>query len=129
MRIAVPTNDGVMISEHFGRSAAFLIFETENGQIKNHELKQNGAKHDHAQGACAQGGPDHQAHSHEGILAAVAGCEMVICAGMGQRAAQALKEHGIGIAVTSAGPAEAAVLAHLQGKLAAGTASFCGCRH
>ena len=35
MRIAVPTNDGTSISEHFGRSAAFLIFETENGKIKS----------------------------------------------------------------------------------------------
>ena len=40
MRIAVPTNDGISISEHFGRSAAFLIFETENGKIKTHRLKE-----------------------------------------------------------------------------------------
>ena len=50
MRIAVPTNDGASISEHFGRSASFLIFEIENGQIKSRELRTNGAKHSHAQG-------------------------------------------------------------------------------
>ena len=39
MRIAIPTNDGASISEHFGRSAAFLIFEIENGQIKRRDSR------------------------------------------------------------------------------------------
>ena len=29
MKIAVPTNDGVTMSHHFGRSAAFLVFDVE----------------------------------------------------------------------------------------------------
>ena len=55
MRIVVPTNDGTSISEHFGRSAAFLIFEAENGQIKSREMKTNGAQHSHTQGNCTAG--------------------------------------------------------------------------
>ncbi len=45
MRIAVPTNDGNSISEHFGRSASSLVFETENGKIKSHSLKISTGKH------------------------------------------------------------------------------------
>ncbi len=128
MRIAVPTNDGTSISEHFGRSAAFLIFETENGQIKGRTMKTNGAHH--GQGDCAQHSTANRAHSHSGILAALEGCEIVICAGMGSRAAEALKAGGVtDIVVTAAGPAEEIVSAFLAGKLTRKTERFCACRH
>ena len=64
MKIALPTNDGVTISEHFGRSASFLIFEIENGQIKSRELKTNGMEHSHAQGACDHHSAESKPHSH-----------------------------------------------------------------
>jgi predicted Fe-Mo cluster-binding NifX family protein/acyl-coenzyme A thioesterase PaaI-like protein len=130
MTIAVPTNDGTSISAHFGRSAAFLIFETENGQIKSRELKTNGAKHAQAQGTCAHHSAGSQPPSHAGILAALAGCEVVICAGMGSRAAEALKAGGVTqIVVTAPGSAEEAVTAYLAGKLTTKEAAFCRCSH
>jgi len=121
MKIAVPTNDGATISEHFGRSANFLIFEIENGQIKSRELKTNGMEHSHAQGACDHHSAESKPHSHAGILATLDGCEVVICAGMGQRAAEALKDCGTRIVVTSVASAEAAVSAILAGKLTSQT--------
>jgi predicted Fe-Mo cluster-binding NifX family protein len=128
MRIAVPTNDGVSISEHFGRSAAFLIFDTENGQIKGRATKTNRAQH--AQGSCDQRSAASKAHSHSGILAALEGCEIVICAGMGSRAAEALKAGGVTqIMVTTPGPAEEKVSAFLAGRLTRKTEGFCACRH
>lgn len=128
MKIAVPTNDGTSISEHFGRSAAFLIFETENGQIKSRAMKANGAHH--GQGGCDHHSTANKAHSHAGILAALRGCEVVICAGMGSRAAEALKAGGVTeIVVTTAGPAEEIVSAYLAGKLTRKTETFCACRH
>ena len=130
MRIAIPTNDGTSISEHFGRSAAFLIFEAENGQIKSREMKTNGAQHSHAQGNCTGGSAGSAQHSHQGILSALDGCEIVICAGMGQRAAEALKAGGVTqIVVTAVGPAEEAVSTYLAGKLIPQTESFCRCHH
>ncbi len=50
MRIAVPTNDGKPISEHFGRSASFLVFEVESDQVKNRETRINEMQHSHKQG-------------------------------------------------------------------------------
>jgi predicted Fe-Mo cluster-binding NifX family protein len=127
MRIAIPTNDGTSISEHFGRSAAFLIFETENGQIKGRAMKTNGAHH--AQGACGHHSAESKPHSHSGIVAALKGCEVVICAVMGSRAAEALKANGVAqIVVTAPGPAEETVSAFLAGKLTRKTDSFCACR-
>jgi len=71
MKIAVPTNDGVTLSEHFGRSNAFLIFELENGQITSRSKRSNrachaGTDHDHHHGPS-------EGHSHEGILGALSG--------------------------------------------------------
>ena len=129
MKIAVPTNDGVSISTHFGRSSAFLIFETENGQIQSTESKENGTTHARAQGACDHHAAEPAHDHHAGILAALAGCEMVICAGMGQRAADALKGRGIQILFTSIPSAVAAVSAHLAGKLTPARETFCGCKH
>jgi predicted Fe-Mo cluster-binding NifX family protein len=130
MRIAIPTNDGTSISEHFGRSAAFLIFETEEGKIKSHEMKTNGQQHSHAQGGCDHGSTESSQHSHQGILSALDGCAIVICAGMGQRAAEALKGGGVTqIVVTTVGSAEEAVGTFLAGKLTSSTKSFCHCKH
>ena len=69
MRIAVPTNDGTSISEHFGRSAAFLVFETENAQIKSREVRANAAQHQHEQALRGQPSRGKMARdSHAGIL-------------------------------------------------------------
>lgn len=130
MKIAVPTNDGSSISDHFGRSAGFLIFEVENGQIQSRTLRQNGQRHTHEIGSCGHSHGAHGEHSHAGILAAVEGCETVICVGMGQRAVQALQSGGVTqIVVTAPGAAEEAVGDYLAGKLRPQAGGFCRCDH
>ena len=124
MKIAVPTNDGSSISEHFGRSAGFLIFEIENARITSREMKENLGQctGDHA--------GDAGAHSHAAILPALAGCEVVICGGMGGRAAEALKTAGIReVVMAGPGPAQAAVEAYLRGELRPSGQGFCRCSH
>ena len=129
MRIAVPTNDGTLISEHFGRSAGFLIFETENGKIKNRRLKSNVGKHSHARGEHKDPSTGVHSHDHAGILTTLEGCETVICAGMGHGAAEALKGRGMQIVFAAPGPADETVAAYLGGKLSAKEAGFCRCGH
>jgi predicted Fe-Mo cluster-binding NifX family protein len=128
MRIAVPTNDGVTLSAHFGRSAAFLIFELENGQITKRETRPNGAHHAAGNGECQQGGGE--VHSHTGIVAVLADCDAVLCCGMGSRAAEALKTAGIApVPVSVSGSAEELVAAYATGSLIASSGSFCRCSH
>ena len=128
MRIAVPTNDGTTVSRHFGRSVAFQVFEVQNGKITGREMRRNDAQHKHEQGDC---GHHHEGSgSHAGMVSTLAGCEIVICAGMGWRAAEALKSAGIVPVVAPVeGPAEAAVMAYLKGELAADPGSICRCGH
>ena len=129
MKIAIPTNDETSISQHFGRSAAFLIYDIEGGKVTGREVRKNGAQHAHAQGECDHSSPRHESHSHAGILASLAGCELVICAGMGQRAADALKGGGIRILVVPPAPAEETLRAYLAGSLSTTRDEYCHCKH
>lgn len=130
MKIAVPTNDGLSIAEHFGRSAGFLIFQTENGQITSREMKENTAQHTHAQSSCGSHAGQAGVHDHTAILSALTGCDVVICAGMGWRAAEALKQAGVrDVIVTRPGPVEEPVRAYLKGELTGRSESFCQCSH
>ena len=130
MRIAVPTNDGVSVSGHFGRSEAFLVFEVGDGRILGREVRSNTAQHAHAQGSCGEGEGSHEPHSHAGILSLLSACDVVICAGMGSRAAQALKESGITpIVADLRGSPEEVVGAYLKGDLNTAREGFCQCSH
>ena len=130
VKVAVPTNDGLSISEHFGRSAAFLVFETQDVQITSREMRQNQGLHAHASTCTGDHAGANAAHSHTAILSSIAGCDVVICAGMGWRAAEALKQAGVReVVVTEPGPAEEKVRAYLKGEITAGAQGFCRCSH
>jgi len=130
MKIAVPTNDGISISEHFGRSSSFLVFEVDNGTIKSRETRRNGMGHSHDPGECHHDASGGAHRSHDGILSALAGCDVVLCAGMGWRAAEALKSSGIATILTAASvSADETVAAYLQGNLPSAEEGFCHCHH
>lgn len=126
MRIAVPTDDGVSIAEHFGRCAAFLVFEIGNGQITSRQTRSNQAHECHG----GAGGEAHDcgAQGHGGIVSRIGDCQAVVCGGMGQRAAEALRAGGIlPVIAQPGGPAEVAVLAYAAGTLKPASGSFCRC--
>ena len=129
MKIAVPTNDGVTMSRHFGRSASFLVFDVQGNSIKSCETRANDGQCSHgpqqSHGEECQSG----AHSHAGVVSVVANCELVICSGIGDGARQALEAGGIKVMLIGpdAGPAERTVAAYLAGTLVETFASSCGC--
>jgi len=128
MRIAVPTDDGVSIAQHFGRAAAFLVFEIEGGQITDRQMRPNQGEECHNGGA----GGEHVcgAQGHGGIVERIGDCQMVLCGGMGQRAANALQVNGISpVVVQPVGSAEETVAAFLAGKVTPLSGSLCSCHH
>lgn len=106
MKIAIPSDEGTYLSQHFGRTLGFTIFEVANGQIINQEYRSNnftghalgqhmenqhhGAEHD-----------DHAQHSHSRILNALNDCEIVIAGGMGRRLVDDLTDAGKKIFITT----------------------------
>ena len=57
MKIAIPTNDGINISAHFGRCRQFLIFEAQDGQVRLIETRVNAGCHEHGSGS-SDGAPN-----------------------------------------------------------------------
>ena len=79
-RIAIATADGVSVCDHLARAAAFVVVEVNSGVA--------GARTTRARGTEACG-------NHAGFVEMLAGCEAVICGGIGQGAAVSLAAHGI----------------------------------
>lgn len=120
MKIAVATEQGKTISDHFGRSPYVAIFETENGKIINQSMRENtftghfrghheGQQHgEHLHGA---GDP----HDHNSAAEGLGDCRVVISHGMGRRAWEDLRARGIEMIAPDETEVEKAVLAHTPG--------------
>jgi predicted Fe-Mo cluster-binding NifX family protein len=127
MKVAVASMDGVSISQHFGRSSCFIVFEVENGKIKNREIRNN-TYTAFARENCHSEAHADQPHSHSAIVGALGACEAVLASGMGWRVAEDLDGKGIQpfILGTECFPEEAVSL-FLGGKLQPRDDQFCRC--
>ncbi len=123
MKIAV-ASDGGAIASHFGRCECFLVFQVEDGRIAGRETRPNTFTA-HALGQCGHE-PGH-GHGHGPIIGALEDCDLVLCYGMGWRAAAELQQTGIQVAIVGEDMTpDEAVERHLAGKLATGQ-GFCRC--
>lgn len=126
MKIAVITEDGQTISQHFGRAPYYLVFTVENNEIVGKELRD---KVGHRQ--FAQENHDHEAendprghgfgaHSdakHSRMIESIQDCEAIIVCGMGRGAYMAMEQANIRPFVTEIADAEEAVKAYIGGTL------------
>ena len=125
MKIAIPTNDGINLSAHFGRCRQFLIFEARNGEVKLIETRMNAGCHGHG---TRDGAAEHPSHS--GFVEALRDCETVLCSGIGAGAVEALKAGGITVVLVDAtGNAEQIVTAFQAGALRPASVGMCQCQH
>ena len=122
MKIAVATEEGKTISDHFGRSPYFAIFEIENGKIINQSMRQNtftghfrGHHEGHQHGEHHHGSGD--PHSHDSVAEGLGDCAVVISHGMGRRAWEDLRARGIEMIVTDETEVAKAVQMYLAGGL------------
>ena len=127
MKIAIASDDGLSLSSHFGRCRSFLVYDVDGGQVTGPEVRTNGFT------AFAKGECDHQEsqshghHSHADIVGALRDCGVVICGGMGWRAAEEFQARGIQpLVVKFPGPAAEAITAYLAGTLNS-VVPFCRC--
>jgi len=124
MKIAVITDDGKTISQHFGRAPYYLVATVENGQIVKRELRN---KLGHAQFA-NQPHPEEQPgqphgmdpashNKHMQMAEAIADCEALLCRGMGMGAYESMKVQGIRPVVTDIVIIDEAIMAYVQGNI------------
>ncbi len=98
MKIAIPSNDKINITGHFGRTKGFVICEVDNQKVINKEYKENNFT-GHAQGKHEESQHEHN-HSHEGIFEAIGDCQMVVAGGMGRKLYDEFLQKNIKVFVT-----------------------------
>lgn len=124
MKIAIITEDGKTISQHFGRARHYLVVTIEEGKPTNREMREK-LGHDHfSQGAHHEErhGESHGSHSeahgkHASMAETIADCSAVICGGMGMGAYDSMQRLNIKPIVTDLRDIDAAVQAYIDGKL------------
>ncbi len=99
-KIAVASEKG-MVTEHFGHCESFIIFDTENNQIKNSETIAN---------------PGHRPGFLPNFLAD-RGVNVIISGGMGGGAVDIFNERKVEVVVGVSGDAKTAVEKYLKGEL------------
>jgi len=124
LRIAVISDDGVDISQHFGRAPYYVVLTVEEGRIINSETRPKAGHHSFAAQShptLAPGerhGYDAASQSkHQTMAEAIADCQVLIAGGMGWGAFESLRAYGIEPVVTDVRDIREAALRYAQGNL------------
>jgi predicted Fe-Mo cluster-binding NifX family protein len=134
MKIAAVTDDGVLISPHFGRATQYLVLTVEDGQIVTRETRPKPGHREFAR-EHVHDGPEHHAHEHHGhssqghgfgqhaegkhrrMFAPVLDCQVVLARGMGRGAYLGLQQAGLRPVITDIPEIEKAALAAAAGTI------------
>jgi len=124
MKIAIITDDGKTISQHFGRAPYYRVLTIEDGKIIEHEMRskmghnQFSSEPHTAENHEAGHGLDSASHNkHASMAETIADCKVIICGGMGTGAYQSMQQLGIQPLVTEVLDIEVAAQAFILGKL------------
>ncbi|MHB8106582.1 MAG: NifB/NifX family molybdenum-iron cluster-binding protein [Candidatus Cryosericum sp.] len=100
-RIALPTDDGTTLCQHFGRAHYYKVVEITDGKIVSTELRDKFA---HVHGEEHHGEPEASHEDIHGRMADAAhGCDVIIAGGMGGGAMNALTASGYTVMQTDMG--------------------------
>jgi len=123
MKIAVISEDGTTISQHFGRAPLYVVVTVEDGKVvsketrdktghhtfaANHQDTAPGEKHGYGAGAQSR---------HASMMESIADCQVLIAGGMGWGARDSLKSQNIEAVVTDVASIDEAVKLYLAGEL------------
>ena len=125
MKIAVISDNGTTVSQHFGRALYYVVVTAEEGEVVDKETRDKPGHHSFAQ--------QHQEHSHQpgeghgfgaksqskhaAMAEAIADCKVLIAGGMGWGAYENLTSRGVETIVTDIKNIDEAVKLYLEGKL------------
>lgn len=99
--IAAVTDDGITISQHFGRAKYYEVLFVENGKVVKREQREklghhNFAHEEHHHHTGEQHGLDETSHNkHVSMAEAIKDCNILLARGMGNGAYQSLLQLNI----------------------------------
>jgi predicted Fe-Mo cluster-binding NifX family protein len=123
MKIALITDDGITISQHFGRAPYYLVVTIDEGKVIHQEMRQKMGHnqvsgHGHEEGHGEHHGLDNSSHGKHAMMAdAISDCQVVICGGMGTGAYESMRRLNIQPVVTDLGDINQAIQAYIDGVL------------
>ena len=124
MKIAFVTDDGITITQHFGRAGKYLVVEVDDGKEVSRDLRDRQGhkqKHQTVVGNDHVATRDHEgpaAHSkHVQMMAAIEDCDVVVCGGMGRGAFNSIVSLGKEVFMTNTGDINDALKGYLAGEL------------
>jgi predicted Fe-Mo cluster-binding NifX family protein len=106
MKIAAVTEDGVTISQLFGRASFYMVFTIENSKVASLEKRPETGLHD-----------DDAQTRHSAMAQTIDDCQVLIAGGMGWGAFKSLKSRNIQPVVTNVKSIDKAVKLYIAGKL------------
>jgi len=123
MKIAVISENGKTISQHFGRAPFYVVVTVDDGKVVGKEIRdktghQAFAAHDDDTAPGERHGYSPGAESrHTSMKEAIADCQVLIVGGMGWGAYESMKGSDIEAVVTDVRDVDEAVKLYLEGKL------------
>jgi predicted Fe-Mo cluster-binding NifX family protein len=127
LKIAVISEDGATISQHFGRAPLYVVITVEDGKVVSRETREkmghahfSGGKHEehhHDADPRGHGFDPASQNRHASMLSAISDCEALLAGGMGAGAYESMKQAGIRPIVTDITNIDEAVKAYLDGSI------------
>ena len=124
MKIAAVSEDGITISQHFGRAPLYVVATVEDGKVINKETREKAghhtfAAHQHPETAPGERhGYDAGAQSRHAAMAdAIGDCQVLISGGMGWGAYDSMRSRDIETIVTDIDNIDEAISLYVQGNL------------
>ncbi len=123
MKIAAVSDDGVNISQHFGRAPLYVVVTIEGDKVTGKETREKSGHHTFAaHHANDKPGEPHGYDTgaqirHASMAETIADCQVLLAGGMGWGAYDSLKNSGIEPIVTDVEDIDEAVKRYLDGKL------------
>jgi len=126
MKIAAITEDGITVSQHFGRASLYVVATVENGEVINKETRDKAGHHtfttnqsQHPETAPGERhGYDAGAQSRHATMAeTISDCQVLLAGGMGWGAYEGMKSYNIEPVVTDIKNIDEAVKLYLEDKL------------
>jgi predicted Fe-Mo cluster-binding NifX family protein len=127
MKIAAVSEDGLTISQHFGRAPFYIVATVEDRKIIARETRDKMGHNQFSGEAHAEhrGEADPRGHGydpaaqnrHARMAAAIADCDILLARGMGAGAYESIKQAGIRPTLTDISSIDEAVQAVISGQI------------
>jgi predicted DNA-binding protein (UPF0251 family)/predicted Fe-Mo cluster-binding NifX family protein len=124
MKIAVITDDGKTISQHFGMARQYVVADTRDGKVLSKETRPkvghatHPVHHDHNEGCGGvHGHGEGAAEKHSAMAGSILDCQVLLAGGMGWGAYESMKSQNIEPVITDVADVDEALKLYLEGNL------------